>query len=283
MTARRLEGRPVAEAIWRDLEPRAAAFAERAGRPPCLGLVGGADEAAAAYGRQIERQFGRHGLAVTTQTGHAAGMLSAISQLNRNDDIDGILILTPLPQGVDAEQVALTIEPTKDVDGQHPVNLGRLAQRRQGFAPATALGGVRLLQHYGVAVRGAQTVVVGRSPVVGMPLALLLIDADATVSVCHSRTVDLAAVTRTADILCVAIGRAHLIGVQHVKPGSVVLDFGTNPGPDGTVLGDVDTDAVADLAGAITPVPGGTGPTTVAVLAEQTVRAAELSGRGARA
>ncbi len=262
----------MAEAIWRDLEPRAAAFAERAGRPPCIGLVGGADEAAAAYGRQIERQFGRHGLAVTTQTGHAAGMLSAISQLNRNDDIDGILILTPLPQGVDAEQVALTIEPTKDVDGQHPVNLGRLAQRRQGFAPATALGGVRLLQHYGVAVRGAQTVVVGRSPVVGMPLALLLIDADATVSVCHSRTVDLAAVTRTADILCVAIGRAHLIGVQHVKPG-----------PDGAVLGDVDTDAVADVAGAITPVPGGTGPTTVAVLAEQTVRAAELSGRGARA
>jgi methylenetetrahydrofolate dehydrogenase (NADP+)/methenyltetrahydrofolate cyclohydrolase len=283
MTARRLEGRPVAEAIWRDLEPRAAAFAERAGRPPCLGLVGGVDGAAAAYGRQIERQFGRHGLAVTMQTGQAADMLSAIRQLNRADDIDGILLLTPLPAGVDAEQAVLAIDPAKDVDGQHPLNLGRLAQRRQGFAPATALGGLRLLQHYGVSIHGAQAVVVGRSPVVGMPLALLLIDADATVSVCHSRTVDLAAVTRTADILCVAIGRAHLIGAQHVKPGGVVLDFGTNPGPDGTVLGDVDTDAVADLAGAITPVPGGTGPTTVAVLAEQTVRAAELSGRGARA
>jgi methylenetetrahydrofolate dehydrogenase (NADP+)/methenyltetrahydrofolate cyclohydrolase len=241
------------------------------------------DEAAAAYGRQIERQFGRHGLAVTMQTGQAADMLSAIRQLNRTDDIDGILLLTPLPAGVDAEQAVLAIDPAKDVDGQHPLNLGRLAQRRQGFAPATALGGLRLLQHYGVSIHGAQAVVVGRSPVVGMPLALLLIDADATVSVCHSRTVDLAAVTRTADILCVAIGRAHLIGAQHVKPGGVVLDFGTNPGPDGTVLGDVDTDAVADLAGAITPVPGGTGPTTVAVLAEQTVRAAELSGRGAPA
>ncbi len=132
-------------------------------------------------------------------------------------------------------------------------------------------------------LRGARAVVVGRSPIVGLPLALLLIDADATVSVCHSRTVDLAAVTHLADILCVAIGRPHFIGPEHVKPGSVVLDFGTNPGPDGGLLGDVDTDEVASLVEAITPVPGGTGPTTVAVLAEQTVRAAELSGRSAHA
>jgi methylenetetrahydrofolate dehydrogenase (NADP+)/methenyltetrahydrofolate cyclohydrolase len=279
---RLLEGRPVAEAVWRDLEARVAAFLKRVGRPPCLGLVGGGDEAAAAYGRQIERQFGRHGLDVTTPTPEAADVLSAIGQLNRNDAIDGILILTPLPLGVDAEQAVLAIEPTKDVDGQHPVNLGRLAQRRPLFAPATALGGLRLLQHYGVPVRGARAVVVGRSPIVGLPLALLLIDADATVTVCHSRTDDLAAVTRAADVLCVAIGRAHLVGPEHVKAGSVVLDFGTNPGPGGALLGDVDTDAVAGLVGAITPVPGGTGPTTVAVLAEQTVRAAEL-GRRARA
>jgi len=283
MTARLLEGRPVAEAIWRDLEPRVAAFLERVGRAPCLGLVGGADESAAAYGRQIERQFGRHGLAVTTQTAQAADVLSAINQLNRNDAIDGILMLTPLPQGVDAERAVLAIEPTKDVDGQHPVNLGLLAQRRPVFAPATALGGLRLLQHYGVTLRGARAVVVGRSPVVGMPLTLLLIDADATVSVCHSRTDDLAAVTRTADILCVAMGRPHLIGPDYVQPHCVVLDFGTSPGPDGTVLGDVDTDAVSNLVSAITPVPGGTGPTTVAVLAEQTVRAAEMHERRARA
>jgi len=283
MTARLLEGRPVADALWRDLEPRAAAFLERVGRLPSLALVGGADEAAAAYGRQIERQFRRHGLAVTTATPQVADVLSAISQLNRNDAIDGILILTPLPLGVDAEQAVLAIEPTKDVDGQHPVNLGRLAQRRPVFAPATALGGLRLLQHYGVTLRGARAVVVGRSPVVGMPLTLLLIDADATVSVCHSRTIDLPAVTRAADILCVAVGRSHLIGPEHVSPGSVVLDFGTNPGPDGTVQGDVDTDAVANLVGAVTPVPGGTGPTTVAVLAEQTVRAAEMHERRARA
>jgi len=275
MPARLLEGRPVAEAIWRQVEPRAAQFAERAGRPPCLGLVGGADEAAAAYGRQIERQFTRHGLSVTARSASAIDMLWAIGQSNLDDAIDGIVVLTPLPEGVDAEQAVLAIEPTKDVDGQHPVNLGKLAQRRRAFAPATALGGLRLLQHYDIPLQGARAVVVGRSPVVGLPLALLLIDADATVSVCHSRTADLARITREADILCVAVGRPHLIGPEYVTPGSVVLDFGTNPGPDGALLGDVDTEVVTRVAAAITPVPGGTGPTTVAVLAEQTVRAAE--------
>jgi len=275
MPARLLEGRPVAEAIWRQVEPRAAQFAERAGRPPCLGLVGGADEVAAAYGRQIERQFTRHGLSVTTRSASAIDMLWAIGQSNPDDAIDGIVVLTPLPEGVDAEQAVLAIEPTKDVDGQHPVNLGKLAQRRRAFAPATALGGLRLLQHYDIPLQGARAVVVGRSPVVGLPLALLLIDADATVSVCHSRTADLARITREADILCVAVGRPHLIGPEYVTPGSVVLDFGTNLGPDGALLGDVDTEAVTRVAAAITPVPGGTGPTTVAVLAEQTVRAAE--------
>jgi methylenetetrahydrofolate dehydrogenase (NADP+)/methenyltetrahydrofolate cyclohydrolase len=273
----------VADAIWRELEPRADEFQQRVGRPPCLGMVRGPDEAAAAaYGRQIEKQFGRHGLAVTSRTAVAADMLEVISGLSRDDAVDGILILTPLPQGVAAEQAVFAVDPAKDVDGQHPINLGRLAQRRRGFVPATALGGLRLLQHYDVPLQGARAVVVGRSPVVGMPLALLLIDADATVSVCHSRTQDLARMTRAADILCVAVGRPHVVGPEHVKPGSVVLDFGTTPGPDGTLLGDVDTDAVVDLVGAITPVPGGTGPTTVAVVAEQTLRAAELLLRRAR-
>src|SRR2546423_317413 len=246
MTARILEGRPVAEAIWRDLAPRAAAFAQRAGRPPCLGLVGGADESAAAYGRQIERQFGRHRLAVTARTASAADLLAVIGALNRDDAVDGILLMTPLAEGANAEQGVLAIDPAKDVDGQHPTNLGRLAQRRPVFVPATALGGLRLLQHYGVQVRGARAVVVGRSPVVGMPLALLLIDADATVSVCHSRTRDLAEVTRSADVLCVAIGRAGLVGPEHVRPGAIVVDFGTNPSPDGSLVGDVQTAAVQD-------------------------------------
>jgi len=276
VSTRWLEGRPVADAIWHDVEQRASAFATRFGRPPQLGLIGGAGDAAAAYGRQIERQLTRHGLGVTTRTAAGFEMLELVRGLSQAADIDGILLLTPLPEGVDAEAAVRSIDPAKDVDGQHPANLGRLAQRRPGFAAATAMGGLRLLQHYEIPLRGVRAVVVGRSPVVGMPLALLLIDADATVTVCHSRTIDLAQVTRTADILCVAIGRPGFIGPEHVKPGSVVLDFGTHPGADGGMLGDVQTEAVSQIADAITPVPGGTGPTTVAVLAQQTLRAAEL-------
>ncbi|MBV9599156.1 MAG: bifunctional 5,10-methylenetetrahydrofolate dehydrogenase/5,10-methenyltetrahydrofolate cyclohydrolase [Chloroflexi bacterium] len=276
MAARLLEGRPVADAIWQDVASGAERFGQVAGRRPTLALVGGADEAAAAYARQIERQFSRRGLAVSHATIGADDFPHHLQRLGADPAIDGILLLTPLPSGVSAEAAAQVIDPAKDVDGQHPTNLGRIAQRRAAFAPATALGGVRLLKHYDVALSGTRIVVVGRSPVVGMPLALLLIDSDATVTTCHSRTRDMAAITREADVLCVAIGRAGLITPEHVKPGAIVLDFGTNPTPDGALVGDVQTQAVMDVAGGITPVPGGTGPTTVAVLAEQTLRAANL-------
>ena len=276
MGARLLEGRPVAEAIWREVDEGAAQFAQIAGRPPTLAMVSGADDAAAAYGRQIERQLARRGLRVVTSTAAAAEYLSHVRGLSADPGTDGILLLTPLPEGVVAEEATLAIDPVKDVDGQHPLNLGLLAQRRRGFAPATPTGGVRLLKHHGVEVRGARVVVVGRSPVVGMPLALMLTDADASVTVCHSRTRDLASIAREADILCVATGRAGLIGPEAVKPGAVVVDFGTNPQDDGSLVGDVQTAAVMEVASAITPVPGGTGPITVAVLAEHTLRAAEL-------
>ena len=280
MSARLLEGRPVAEAIWQDVERRASAFASTARRAPTLAVVSGADQSAAAYARQIERQFTRRGLIVLKSSFEPSELISSVRALGSEPSVDGILLLTPLPEGVDAEDAAFAINPQKDVDGQHPQNLGRLAQRRPALAPATALGGVRLMQHYGIQLRGTRAVVVGRSPVVGMPLALLLIDADATVTVCHSRTADLAQVTREADLLCVAAGRAHLIGPRYVKPGAVVIDFGTNLTPDGATLGDVQTDAVREIVSAITPVPGGTGPTTVAALADQTVRAAELRIHG---
>lgn len=276
MVARLLEGRPVADAIWSAVSTGAADFLHTAGRPPTLALVSGADEAAAAYGRQIERQFVRRGLAVSRATVEAADFLAHLHDLNADTGIDGILLLTPLPEGVSGEAAALAIDPAKDVDGQHPMNLGRIGQRRQAFAPATALGGLRLLKHYEVPLSGTRVVVVGRSPVVGMPLALLLTDADATVTVCHSRTREIDAVTRSADLLCVAMGRAGFITPEHVKPGAIVVDFGTNPTPDGSLVGDVQTEAVAEIASAITPVPGGAGPTTVSVLAEQTLRAARL-------
>jgi methylenetetrahydrofolate dehydrogenase (NADP+)/methenyltetrahydrofolate cyclohydrolase len=280
MAARLLEGRPVADAIWGEVSSGAEQFQQVAGRPPTLALVSGADEAAAAYGRQIERQFVRRGLAVSRATVEGPDLLDHLHGLNADPCIDGILLLTPLPAGVSAEAAALAIDPAKDVDGQHPMNLGRIGQRRPAFAPATALGGLRLLKHYEVALSGTRVVVVGRSPVVGMPLALLLTDADATVTICHSRTRDMADVTRTADVLCVAIGRAGLITPDHVKAGAIVVDFGTNPTPDGSLVGDVQTAAVQEIASAITPVPGGAGPTTVSVLAEQTLRAANrLRGR----
>jgi methylenetetrahydrofolate dehydrogenase (NADP+)/methenyltetrahydrofolate cyclohydrolase len=202
-------------------------------------------------------------------------MFEVVRVLGSDETVDGILLLTPLPPGTDSKAVIGGLNPAKDVDGQHPTNLGRLAQRRRAFAPATALGGLQLLQHYEIPLRGTHAVVVGRSPVVGMPLSLLLIDADATVTVCHSRSGDLRQFTREADILCVAAGRAGLIGAEHVKSGAIVLDFGTNSDEHGMVVGDVKTGEVAEVAGAITPVPGGTGPTTVAVLAQQTVTAAE--------
>jgi methylenetetrahydrofolate dehydrogenase (NADP+)/methenyltetrahydrofolate cyclohydrolase len=265
----------VADAIWRQVEGRSAAFFQRVGRRPALSVVSGVDEAAAAYARQIERQFVRHGLQVVCATPAATEYLSEVSRLMSDTRIDGTLLLTPLPAEVDREQALAVLEPAKDVDGLHPTSLGRLAQRQAGFAPATAEGGLRLLEYYSVPLRGARVVVVGRGPVVGMPLALLLIDADATVTVCHSRTLDLAAVSRSADVLCVAAGRPGLIRPAHIKPGAVVVDFGTNVGSDGSLIGDVQTSEVMAIAGAITPVPGGTGPTTVAVLAEHTLRAAE--------
>jgi methylenetetrahydrofolate dehydrogenase (NADP+) / methenyltetrahydrofolate cyclohydrolase len=276
MTARLLEGRPVAEAVWRDVEQRAAGFVSATHRAPTLALVSGADESAAAYARQIERQFTRHGLGVVKAAFEPVEFVASVRALGADPGVDGILLLTPLPEGVDAREAVLAIQPHKDVDGQHPQNLGQLAQRRPALAPATALGGLRLIQHYGIPLKGTRAVVVGRSAVVGMPLALLLIDADATVSVCHSRTTDLARVTREADLLCVAAGRAHLIGAEHVKPHAVVIDFGTNLTAEGGTLGDVQTDAVREIASAITPVPGGTGPTTVSLLARQTLRAAEM-------
>jgi methylenetetrahydrofolate dehydrogenase (NADP+)/methenyltetrahydrofolate cyclohydrolase len=279
MAARLLEGRPVAEAIWSEVDERAARFEELTGRPATLALVNGVDDAAAAYARQIERQFTRHGLRVVTSTPAPPELVEHMAGLSADPLVDGILLLTPLPAGVDADRVVSLIDPSKDVDGQHPFNLGRLAQRRPAFAPATALGGLRLLQYYRFELAGARAVIVGRSPVVGMPLALLLIDANATVTVCHTRSGDLRVFTRSADLLLVAAGRAGLIGAEHVKPGTVVVDFGTNPTEHGSLVGDVKTNEVSEIASAITPVPGGTGPTTVAILAEQTLNAAEMQRR----
>ena len=223
-------------------------------------------------------------------------LIALVDELNADDAIDGILVQLPLPRGIDERRVIARVSPDKDVDGFHPLNAGRLWLDEPGFVPATPYGILELLRRNQVPMVGRRAVVVGRSPTVGKPMAALLLREHCTVTVCHSRTADLAAVTRQADILVAAIGRAHLIGAEHVQPGAVVVDVGINrlteradverllPGnadrlrqleAKGSVLvGDVDFARVAPIAGAITPVPGGVGPLTVAMLMVNTLAAA---------
>jgi methylenetetrahydrofolate dehydrogenase (NADP+)/methenyltetrahydrofolate cyclohydrolase len=276
MSVRWLEGRPAADAVWQQVQQRATVFHDLAGRPPELAIVSGADAAGESYARQIVRQFSRRGLGTQTLATPAdtAALRESLQALSAQRSVDGVLVLTPLAEGISLQEALDALDPRKDVDGQHPHNLGLLVQKKPTLVPATALGGLRLLEHYEVPLRGKRAVVVGRSAVVGLPLALLLLSHDASVTIAHSRTDDLAGLTRQADVLCVAVGRHHLIGPEHVRRGAVVLDFGSHPRPDGAFEGDVQTQAVAEVAGALTPVPGGTGPMTVAVLAEQTVAAA---------
>jgi len=206
-----------------------------------------------------------------------ADLLGCVARLNADPRIHGIVVQLPLPRQVDAARVLAAVSPTKDVDGFHAVNLGALLQGRPGFVPGTPAGVMRLLAHAGVPLAGRSAVIVGRSTIVGKPLAMLLLQKDATVTICHSKTAELAALTRQADILVAAVGRAKLIAADMVKRGACVIDVGINRLADGTLAGDVDFAAVREVAGWITPVPGGVGPMTVAMLIVNTVRAAQLS------
>jgi methylenetetrahydrofolate dehydrogenase (NADP+) / methenyltetrahydrofolate cyclohydrolase len=199
-------------------------------------------------------------------------LLKLVDQLNRDDAVDGILVQLPLPSHVDEQRVIEAVDPTKDVDGFHPINAGRLFLGQDGLVAATPTGIIRLLEEYDVQLEGARAVVVGRSTIVGKPVALLLLARHATVTICHSRTADLAAVTREADVLIVAVGRANLISADMVKEGATVIDVGMNRTPEG-LRGDVDP-SVVDRAGLLTPVPGGVGPMTIASLLRNTVMAA---------
>ncbi len=204
-------------------------------------------------------------------------VLDLVAELNEDDDVDGILVQTPLPPQIDEPRLMRTIDPAKDVDGLHPFNAGQLYFGRQTLVPATPLGVMRLLDAYEVGVAGARAVVVGRSLIVGRPVAMLLLHANATVTMCHSRTRDLAEETRRADVLVVAVGQAGAITPEMVKPGAAVVDVGITRTEDG-LLGDVDP-RVAEVAGFLTPVPGGVGPMTRAMLLANVVEAAERAGR----
>jgi methylenetetrahydrofolate dehydrogenase (NADP+)/methenyltetrahydrofolate cyclohydrolase len=242
-------------------------------------LQAGSDPASDWYVRQIKRCCERVGLGLNLHSLDAQAdteaVLATVQQLNGDPRTNGIIVQMPLPAHVSQERVVASLDPAKDVDGVHPLNAGRLMQGSgEALVPATPAGGMELLRRYGVALAGKHAVMVGRSNIVGRPMALLMLHQHATVTICHSRTPDLAAITRQAEVLAVAVGKPKLITAEMVRPGAVVVDFGVNV-VDGQLVGDVDTEGVATVASLITPVPGGTGPMTNILLAQNTLVAAQ--------
>lgn len=281
MSGRILDGRAVASRLWRELSDRVAALVPEGERPPRLAIVRfEGDPATAVYVASLgraARSIGLEPVEVVPASDAAMPDLAArIGALNRDPMVAGIVIAQPIPDHLNTEAVLELVDPAKDVDGATPLNVGRLARGEPGFAPATALSVMAILRSYEIPIAGRRAVVVGRSPVVGRPVAALLLAADATVVACHSRTRNLARETRRAEILVVAAGHAGLIRAEMVNRSAVVIDCGINAGEQG-MTGDVDYEAVRPVVKAITPVPGGVGPVTTMMLMEQTVRAAELA------
>jgi methylenetetrahydrofolate dehydrogenase (NADP+) / methenyltetrahydrofolate cyclohydrolase len=302
--ARLLDGAVVAARIKQEVQDEIARMVETSGYRPCLAAVRvGDDPASAVYVRnkikaseEVGIRSEHHALPETTST---VELLALINDLNQRDDVDGILTQLPLPRQIDETAIIEAIDPAKDVDGFHPVSAGKLAMGRPVFVPCTPAGIIELLDYNSIEISGTNACVVGRSQIVGRPMAQLLLQRDATVTICHSRTRDLAAVTRQADLLVVAIGRAGMIGREHIKPGAVVIDVGMNrvSDPDevrslfgpaaekrlevlekrgSTLVGDVNPAEAAEVAGMLTPVPGGVGLLTVAMLMKNTLKAAKL-------
>jgi methylenetetrahydrofolate dehydrogenase (NADP+) / methenyltetrahydrofolate cyclohydrolase len=303
VTARLLDGHAVASAIREAVLPDVATFTASAGRPPGLGIVlVGDNPSSEIYVRNKVKAGAETGLWVDLQRLPATACLdelvALVARLNASERHDGILVQAPLPDAMGrhaAQRVFDAIDPAKDVDGFHPTNVGRLVQGRPHLVPCTPSGVMVMLEHYGIAVARTRAVVIGRSEIVGKPMAMLLLQRDATVTICHSKTPDLPAVAREADILVAAIGRPGFVTPAFVKPGATVIDVGINRVTDAAVVSDLfETGSprradferrgavvvgdvhpkVADVAGSLTPVPGGVGPLTIAVLLRNTVKAA---------
>jgi methylenetetrahydrofolate dehydrogenase (NADP+) / methenyltetrahydrofolate cyclohydrolase len=283
MTAHILDGKKLAQEIRSELAEEVVEFIQNNGVVPCLAAVlVGEDPASEVYVRNkrraceavgIDSQMHRLNVSASSEE-----LLKLVAKLNKDTAVHGILIQLPLPPRIDASRVLVAVTPVKDVDAFHPENVGRLVQGRPRFLPCTPQGVQQLLSRSGIEVAGRHVVVLGRSDIVGRPLSIMLSQrgpgGDATVTLCHSRTHELASMTRLADVLVVAIGRANFVTAEMVKPGAVVVDVGINRTAEGLV-GDVDFEAVRHMAGAITPVPGGIGPLTIAMLLRNTLRAAQ--------
>lgn len=280
MSAQILDGKALAAEIRSEVKSQVAALAEKGVSTALAVILVGDDSASQVYVRNKIKACADTGIrslefrmpAETTQQ----QLLAKIAELNADESVDGILVQLPLPKQINADAVISAIDPAKDVDGFHVANAGALVTGKQGFVPCTPFGVMRLIEKSGVNPRGKSAVIVGRSNIVGKPMALLLLAADATVTVAHSCTPDLSAVTRNADILVAAVGRAKLIKADMVKPGAVVIDVGMNRDENGKLCGDVDFAEVKEIAGSITPVPGGVGPMTIAMLMQNTVLAAQM-------
>ena len=281
MTATLIDGKAIAAALRAEMMARVADLTAKGQRPPGLAVVlVGEDPASQVYVASKAKQTVEIGMRsfehkLPAETPEAE-LLALIARLNADPAVDGILVQLPLPKHIDADKVIEAISPEKDVDGFHPVNAGRLATGGRGFVPCTPRGSLRLVKSVRKDLAGLHAVVVGRSNIVGKPMALLLLGESCTVTIAHSKTRDLAAVCREADILVAAVGRPKLLGAEHVKPGAIVIDVGINRIADpatgkSRLVGDVDFEAAKAVAGAITPVPGGVGPMTIACLLENTL------------
>ena len=280
MAARILDGKALAAAVRASVKETVARLAARGVRPRLAVILAGDDPASAVYVRNkaraceetgVRSEVHRYGADVTERA-----LLDRIAALNADPGVHGILVQLPLPDRTNARRVLEAVAPAKDIDGFHFENLGALVAGQSKLVPCTPAGVMRLIEHAGVTLAGRHAVVIGRSSIVGKPLALLLLQKDATVTICHSKTMELQKLTREADVLVAAVGRPKLVTAAMVKPGACVIDVGINRLPDGTLAGDVDFDAVRNVAGWITPVPGGVGPMTIALLLENCVRAASI-------
>jgi methylenetetrahydrofolate dehydrogenase (NADP+)/methenyltetrahydrofolate cyclohydrolase len=296
MTARILDGKRIAQAVRSEVRARAVELKAEGVVPGLAFILVGDNPASAVYVRskgQACEEAGFHSVTERLPAGATQDqVLGLIAAFNADERIHGILVQLPLPEQIDEDTILASIDPAKDVDGFHPVNVGRLATGQDCLVPCTPLGVREMLIRERIQTRGRHAVVVGRSNIVGKPMVNLLLrygeGGDATVTVCHSKTVDLGAITRQAEILIVAIGRAQAVTREMVRPGAVVIDVGINRVPDPArpgktrLVGDVDFEGVSEVAGAITPVPGGVGPMTIAMLLANTLKAAETAA-GARA
>ncbi|EJL79927.1 bifunctional methylenetetrahydrofolate dehydrogenase/methenyltetrahydrofolate cyclohydrolase FolD [Variovorax sp. Varisp85] len=283
MTAQLIDGNALAKTIRAEVSGRTAALKARGVNPALSIILVGSDPASQVYTKHKVNDSTETGLQATLETYPAdlseADLLARIRALNDDPKVHGILVQLPLPKHMDSQKVIETISPAKDVDGFHVASAGALMTGAPGFWPCTPHGCMKMLESIGYDLRGKHAVVIGRSNIVGKPMAMMLLAKSATVTICHSATQDLGAITRQADVIVAAVGKLDLLTADMVKPGAVVIDVGMNRKADGKLAGDVDFDSVKEVAGWITPVPGGVGPMTRAMLLVNTLEAAERAAK----